>query len=151
MADQLGKDRVLLKGIGLNFGEAAMLCDALRALWLSPKFIERVWTEMRATIRADGLEDKWSTKADPMLKRLAQLRRAESTAVLRAAIRFWERHEEPTAKLLAELMLLQPPGKNRAEPSRKTRQASPRTKPLTSKSKSTNSKPRGKGKPPRSR
>ncbi|MGH7987855.1 MAG: hypothetical protein ACREQX_16450 [Candidatus Binataceae bacterium] len=135
---------MLLKGIALNFGEAAMLCDALRALWLSPKFIDRVWVEMLATIRAEGLEKKWSTKANRMVRRLSKLRRAEATAVLRAAIRFWERHEEPTAKLLTELMLLPPAAKTRGNPPRKGRQASQQTKRSTT-------KPRAKGNPPRSR
>lgn len=40
------------------------------------------------------------------MKRLGRLGRAEATALLRAAIRFWERREEPTAKSLRDLGLI---------------------------------------------
>jgi len=106
MAEQVPDDRSLLEGIHLSFAEAALLCEALRALWLSPKFIERTWHEMRDIIETERLDKKWDTTADALLARLGGLRRSEATAVLRAAIRFWERHEEPTAKLLNELGLI---------------------------------------------
>jgi len=99
MAGQVPDDRSLLDGIRLSFAEAALLCDALRALWLSPKYIERTWREMRDIIETQRL-------ADALLAPLGRLRRSEATAVLRAAIRFWERHEEPTARLLNELGLI---------------------------------------------
>ena len=58
MAEQVPDDRALLEGIDLSFAEAALLCEALRALWLSPKFIERTWREMRDIIRTERLEEK---------------------------------------------------------------------------------------------
>jgi hypothetical protein len=106
MAEQVPDDRALLEGINLSFAEAALLCEALRALWLSPKFIERTWREMRDIIRTERLEEKWGTTADAIVTRLGGRRRAEATAVLRAAIHFWERREEPTAKLLNDLGLI---------------------------------------------
>jgi hypothetical protein len=115
MAKQIPDDRSLLEEIGLSFAEAALLCEALRALWLSPKFIERTWREMREVIRTEHLEEKWGTTADVLLKRLSGRRRAEATAVLRAAIRFWERHEEPTAKLLNDLGLIHRQPRRRAK------------------------------------
>jgi len=88
MAEQVPDDRALLEGIDLSFAEAALLCEALWALWLSPKFIERTWREMRDIIRTERLEQKWGTIADALVTRLGGWRRAEVTAVLRAAIRF---------------------------------------------------------------
>jgi len=101
--EQVPDDLILLDGIGLNFEEAALLCDALRAVWLSPRFIERVWRSMSEVIRRERLDEKWGCDADALTKRLSKLRRAEATALLRGAIRFWERREKPTAKLLSEL------------------------------------------------
>ena len=106
MAEQVPDDRSLLEGIHLSFAEAALLCEALRALWLSPKIIERTWREMREIIETQRLDEKWDTTAEALLARIGGLRRSEATAVLRATIRFWERHEEPTAKLLQELGLI---------------------------------------------
>jgi hypothetical protein len=116
MAGQVAADRTLLEGIGLSFGEAALLCDALRGLWLSPQFIERTWREMRELIQAEKLDQKWGTSGEALATRLAQLRRAEATALLRAAIRFWERREEPTAQLLEDLGMLRPQRHTRAHP-----------------------------------
>jgi hypothetical protein len=115
MAEQVPDDRALLEGIDLSFAEAALLCEALRALWLSPKFIERTWREMRDIIRTERLEQKWGTIADALVARLGGRRRAEVTAVLRAAIRFWERREEPTAKLLSDLGLIHRQPRRRAK------------------------------------
>src|ERR1700687_4743550 len=115
MAEQVPDDRALLEGIDLSFAEAALLCEALRALWLSPKFIERTWREMRDVIRTERLEKKWGTVAEPLVTRLGGRPRAEVTAVLRAAIRFWERREEPTAKLLNELGLIHPQPRRRVK------------------------------------
>lgn len=103
MTEQIPDDRSLLEGIGLSFAQAALLCEALRALWLSPKIIERTWRETREIIETDRLDVKWDTTAGALLARIGGLRRSEATAVLRATIRFWERHEEPTARLLQEL------------------------------------------------
>jgi hypothetical protein len=116
MAAKIPDDRELLEGIGLSFAEAALLCEALRALWLSPKVIERTWLEMRDIIETEHLDKKWDTTAYALLARIGGLRRSEATAVLRATIRFWERHEEPTAKLLHELGLVtkQPRGRAKA-------------------------------------
>jgi len=56
--------------------------------------------------RADVARNAWhhpdrtGTTADAFLKRLGGQQRAEANAVLRAAIRFWEWHQEPTATLL---------------------------------------------------
>jgi hypothetical protein len=75
-------------------------------LWLSSKFMERTWREMRDIIRTERLDEKWDTTADTILTRLGGRTHAEATAVLRAAIRFWERHEEPTATLLRDLGLI---------------------------------------------
>jgi hypothetical protein len=106
MSKQIPDDGSLLEGIGLSFAEAALLCEALRALWLSPKFIEQTWHEMREIIETERLDKKWDTTADILLARIGGLRRSQATAVLRATMRFWERHEEPTAKLLNELGLI---------------------------------------------
>jgi hypothetical protein len=121
MAEQIPDDLSLLEGIDLSFAEAALLCEALRALWLSSKFIERTWREMRDIIRTERLDEKWDTTADTLLTRLGGRTHAEATAVLRAAIRFWERHEEPTATLLRDLGLIrqQPRGRAKATVSRK--------------------------------
>jgi hypothetical protein len=116
MAGKVTADRTLLEGIGLSFGEAALLCDALRGLWLSSQFIERTWLEMCALIQAEQLDQKWDTSADALATRLAGLRRGEATALLRAAIRFWERREEPTAQLLEDLGMLRPQRHTRAHP-----------------------------------
>jgi hypothetical protein len=115
MAKKLPDDRELLEGIGLSFAEAALLCEALRALWLSPKVIERTWREMRDIIETEHLDKKWDTTADALLARMGGLRRSEATAVLRATMRFWERHEEPTAKLLHELGLVPKQPRTRAK------------------------------------
>jgi hypothetical protein len=58
MAEKIPDDRELLEGIGLSFAEAALLCEALRALWLSPKVIERTWLEMRDIIETEHLDQK---------------------------------------------------------------------------------------------
>jgi len=58
MAAKIPDDRELLEGIGLSFAEAALLCEALRALWLSPKVIERTWLEMRDIIETEHLDKK---------------------------------------------------------------------------------------------
>jgi hypothetical protein len=70
---------------------------------------------MRDIIRTERLEQKWGTIADALMTRLGGRRRAEVTAVLRAAIRFWERHEEPTAKLLNDLGLIHRQPRRRAK------------------------------------
>jgi hypothetical protein len=57
---------------------------------------------MRELIRAEKLDQKWGTSADAPATRLARLRRAEATALLRAAICFRKRPEEPTAQLLED-------------------------------------------------
>jgi hypothetical protein len=106
MAEQVPDDQALLDGIGLNFAQAAMLCEALRALWLSPEFARRVWLDLRAVMRSERLGKRWGTNGDVLVKRLCRLGRAEATALLRAAIRFWERREEPTAKSLHDLGLI---------------------------------------------
>jgi hypothetical protein len=106
MAAQSGDDRELLESIGLNFAEAAFLCEALRALWLSPQFTERMWAEMRDVSRIEGLDQKWATSGNVVFDRLGKMNRAEAVAVVRAAIQFWGRRKEPTAKLLRELGLL---------------------------------------------
>jgi hypothetical protein len=101
--EQVPDDLILLDGIGLNFEEAALLCDALRSVWLSPQFIERMWRTMSDVIRRERLDEKWGCDAEALTRRLSKLRRVEATALLRGAIRFWERREKPTAKLLSEL------------------------------------------------
>jgi hypothetical protein len=106
MGQQVRDDHELLRGIGLNFAEAAMLCDALKALWLSPEFTERVWRELRGVIRRDGLAEKWGTDTDTVVDRLCKLGCAEATALVRAALRFWDRRDEPTASSLRELGLI---------------------------------------------
>ncbi len=106
MPPQVHDDQALLREIGLNFAEAAMLCESLRALWLSPKFAQRIWLDLGDLMRSERLDEKWGTDADALVKRLGRLGRAEATALLRAAIRFWERREEPTAKSLRDLGLI---------------------------------------------
>src|SRR5712691_5221178 len=106
MAAQVPDDQELLAKLGLNFAEAAMLCEALRTLWLSPKFAARIWLDLGELMRSERLDEKWRTNSDGLVKRLGRLGRAEATALLRAAIRFWERREEPTAKLLRDLGLM---------------------------------------------
>jgi hypothetical protein len=106
MAEQVRSDHDLLSAMGLNFAEAAMLCDALKALWLSPEFTDRMWRELRRTIRRENLAEKWGTSADNVVDRLRKLGCAESTALVRAALSFWNRRDEPTAKSLRELGLV---------------------------------------------
>src|SRR5271170_5568843 len=106
MASQSGGDHQLLDGIGLNFAQAAFLCEAIRALWLSPQFTQRMWDEMRDVSRSEGLDRKWATSGNDVFERLGKMNHAEAVAVVRAAIQFWGRRGEPTAKLLRELGLL---------------------------------------------
>ncbi len=106
MGEQVPDDQVLLAGIGLNLAEAAMLCEALRALWLSPEFAARIWLDLHGVMRRECLDKRWGTDADVLVRRLSRLGRAEATALLRAAIRFWERRQEPTAKSLRDLGLI---------------------------------------------
>jgi len=106
MGQQVREDHDLLSGMGLNFAEAAMLCHALKALWLSPEFTDRVWRELRRVIRREGLAEKWGTDADIVVDRLYKLGCAEATALVRAALSFWDRRDEPTAKSLRDLGLL---------------------------------------------
>jgi hypothetical protein len=87
----LAKDREILRQIDFEFGEAALLCDGLRALWLSPNFIEKLWAEMARVIRTEHLEHKWATSARALAARVARCDRESATALLRAAILFWER------------------------------------------------------------
>jgi len=106
MPSRTANDHGLLEGIGLNFAEAAFLCEALRALWLSPQFTERMWSEMIEVSRAEGLDQKWATDSDSLSERLSKMSQEEAFALVRAAIQFWRRRNEPTARLLRDLGLL---------------------------------------------
>jgi hypothetical protein len=106
MGQQVRDDQVLLNGVGMNFAEAAMLCDGLKALWLSPEFIDRLWAELRKVIERDHLDEKWGADSGTLVERLSKLGCAESTAMVRAALRFWETREKPTAKTLRDLGLV---------------------------------------------
>jgi hypothetical protein len=108
MASRSASDQGLLEGIGLNFAEAAFLCEALRALWFSPHFTERMWSEMIEVSRTQGLDQKWDTSGDSLAERLNKMNHEEAFAVVRAAIKFWQRRNEPTARLLRDLGLLGP-------------------------------------------
>ena len=101
-----GQPRAVLENINLNFAEAAFLCEALRALWLSPQFTERMWTEMLEVSRAEGLDEKWATSGDALSERLGKVNPQEAFALVRAAIKFGQRRNEPTARLLHDLGLL---------------------------------------------
>ncbi|HTT75544.1 MAG TPA: hypothetical protein VMF50_06130 [Candidatus Binataceae bacterium] len=109
MSSRRVSDHGLLEGIGLSFAEAAFLCESLRALWLSPQFTERMWSEMIEVSRAKGLDQKWDTSGDSLFERLGKMNRQEAFAVLSAAIQFWQRRNEPTACLLRDLGLLPAP------------------------------------------
>jgi hypothetical protein len=106
MGQQVREDHDLLSGMGLNFAEAAMVCDALKALWLSPEFTDRVWRELRRVIRREHLAEKWGTNTNAVVERLSKLGCAEATALVRAALSFWDRRDEPTAKSLRDLGLI---------------------------------------------
>jgi hypothetical protein len=106
MPSRSTNDQGLLEQIGLNFAEAAFLCEALRALWLSPKFTKRMWAEMIEVSRAEGLDQKWAMSGDSLSERLSKMNHEEAYAVVRAAIKFWQRRNEPTARLLRDLGLL---------------------------------------------
>jgi hypothetical protein len=108
MGSRSVNDQGLLEGIGLNFAEAAFLCEALRALWFSPQFTQKMWSEMIEVSRAEGLDQKWATSGDALAERLSKMNHEEAFAVLRAAIKFWRRRNEPTARLLRDLGLLAP-------------------------------------------
>jgi hypothetical protein len=99
-------DQTLLEGVALEFAEAALVCEAMRALWISPKFLEQMWLQLLEIIKSERLDEKWNIDAAALVNRISKLRRSEATALLRAAIRFWERREEPTAALLLELGLI---------------------------------------------
>lgn len=101
-------DQDLLENINLNFAEAAFLCEALRALWLSPQFTERMWSEMLEVSRVEGLDEKWATSGDALSERLGKMNPHEAFALVRAAIKFGQRRNEPTARLLRDLGLLPP-------------------------------------------
>jgi hypothetical protein len=58
MAEQIHDDRSLLEGLDLSFAKPVLPCEALRALWLSLKFIERTWREMRAIVESEGPRQK---------------------------------------------------------------------------------------------
>jgi hypothetical protein len=106
MPSRSANDHGLLEGIGLNFAEAAFLCEALRALWLSPQFTEKMWSQMIEVSRAEGLDQKWATSSDSLAERLSKMNHEEAFALVRAAIKFWQRRNEPTARLLRDLGLL---------------------------------------------
>jgi hypothetical protein len=105
-----------LGAIGLNFAEAAFLCEALAALMQSPAFTVRMWSEMREMSRAKGLDEKWAASSDKLFERLGQMNKEEALAVIGAALQFSQRRKEPTAKLLRDLGLLTPQGRPVFEP-----------------------------------
>ena len=117
-------DQELLDGIALEFREAALVCEAMRALWISQGFLQQVWHQLVDIIKSERLDENWGMNADALGSRLATLTRSEATALLRGAIRFWERREEPTATLLLELGLIRPERGNRRV--RRSRAVSPR-------------------------
>ena len=100
------EDHELLEGIGLNFSEAAFLCEALAALWQSPEFTERMWSDLRQIGRAKGLDEKWAAAGDGLFDRLKKINKDEELALMRAALQFCRRRDEPTARLLRDLGLL---------------------------------------------
>ncbi|HEX4208987.1 MAG TPA: hypothetical protein VHY56_01240 [Candidatus Binataceae bacterium] len=106
----------------MSFAEAAFLCDALKALWLSPQFTERLFSEMIEVSRVEGLDQKWATSSDSLSERLGKMSSQEAFAVVRAAIQFWRRRNEPTARLLRDLGLV--PSQ---DPSREAATATPIT------------------------
>jgi len=99
-------DRIALSSIGLSLAEAALVCEGLSVLWLSPKFINQMWKDTFATIRRKRIDEKWDVDVDGLLKRLRQLSQPEANALFRAAVRFSERREEPSAIVLSELGLI---------------------------------------------
>jgi hypothetical protein len=99
-------DHELLGGIGLTFAEAAFLCEALAALLQSPAFTDHMWSEMREVSRTKGLDEKWAASSDQLFERLGKMNQEEGLALMRAALQFWQRRKEPTARLLRDLGLL---------------------------------------------
>lgn len=127
MALRSADDHDLLENINLNFAEAAFLCEALRALWLSPQFTERMWSEMLEVSRVEGLDQKWATSGDALSERLGKMNPQEAFALVRAAIKFGQRRNEPTARLLRDLGLLPSPSQEAAlKPAGSNTTASPR-------------------------
>jgi hypothetical protein len=108
MASRPSDDHNLLGGIGLSFAEAAFLCEALAMLLQTPEFTERMWSDMREVSRAKGLDEKWAANSDQLFERLSRMNKEEALALMRAALQFWQRRKEPTARLLRDLGLLAP-------------------------------------------
>lgn len=106
MASRPADDHDLLGGIGLNFAEAAFLCETLATLLQSPEFTDRLWAEVREVSRAKGLDQKWAANPDQLFERLGKMNKEEALALMRAALQFWQRRKEPTARLLRDLGLL---------------------------------------------
>jgi hypothetical protein len=106
MASRPADDHDLLGGIGLNFGEAALLCEALATIWQTPGFTERMWSDVREVSHAMGLDEKWSASSDQLFERLGKMKPEEALALMRAALQFSQRRNEPTARLLRDLGLL---------------------------------------------
>jgi hypothetical protein len=109
-------DQDLLGAIGLNFAEAAFLCEALAALMQTPAFTVRMWSEMREVSRAKGLDKKWAASSDELFERLGRTTKEETLAVIGAALQFSHRRKEPTARLLRDLGLLTSQGGPAIEP-----------------------------------
>jgi hypothetical protein len=106
MASRTAVDHDLLGRIGLNFAEAALLCEALATLWQSPGFTERMWSDVRAVSQATGLDEKWAASGDELFERLGKMKQEEALALMRAALQFSQRRNEPTARLLRDLGLV---------------------------------------------
>jgi hypothetical protein len=116
MALPRSADQDLLGAIGLNFAEAAFLCEALAALLQSPSFTVRMWSDMKEVSRAKGLDEKWAASSDHLFERLDKVNKEEALALIGAALQFSQRRKEPTARLLRDLGLLTPEGRPVIEP-----------------------------------
>ena len=96
-------DHVELHGIGLTLAEAVLVCEGLSKLWFSGKLADQMWKEAFEIIRPERIDERWGVEVDGLLKRLTKLNQSEASALLRAAVRFAERREEPAATVLSEL------------------------------------------------
>ena len=109
-------DQDLLGAIGLNFAEAAFLCEALAALLQSPSFTVRMWSDMKEVSRAKGIDEKWAASSDRLFERLNKMKKEEALALIGAALQFLQRRKEPTARVLVDLGLLTSQGRPVIEP-----------------------------------
>ena len=101
----LARDRALLAAelatVSFTEAQAALLCDALHGMLVTPGVRVLVWDEVRAAIAADALAEKWQLAGpdalphehceagERLVGRLRVLSPGQTLAVVDAVERFW--------------------------------------------------------------